>query len=115
MNYKALFLSLLFLTSQFIAFGGKAEIDKADYSLNGLVKKSDQEQGCYAKSNFTFEVEEESELEFLKKNFPYLSDFGSNSKFGFALLGSIIQRYFTHCVSGFRHVRRCILLRSIRI
>lgn len=115
MNFKALFLALVFLTSQFIAFGNKAESYQADFLLHALAKKNSHEKNHSAKSVFAFEVEEESELEFLKKTFPEQSSFDLNSSFRFTLFNAQAQRYFTHCVSGFRHVRTFILIRSIRI
>lgn len=114
-NFKALFLALVFLTSQFIAFGNKAESYQSDFLLHGVVKKSSNEKDYSTKSIFAFEVEEESELEFLKKTFPEQSSFDLNSAFRFTLFNAQAQRYFTHCVSGFRHVRTFILIRSIRI
>lgn len=114
-NLRALFLAILFLTSQFVAFGNKTESCQADFFLHGVVKKSSNEKDYSTKSIFAFEVEEESELEFLKKTFPDQSSFDLNSAFRFTLFNAQAQRYFTHCVSGFRHVRTFILIRSIRI
>jgi hypothetical protein len=69
-NLKALFLVILFLSSQLLAIGAASEFQSSSAAFHYSSKKSGKDNGNPLKSISAFEVEEEEEsgLEFLKRN-----------------------------------------------
>lgn len=117
MNFRALLLVVLFLAPQLFAMVAAADSQQPTDNFHFTSNTSNKQKGHSTKDTYAFEIEEEeeSELEFLKKSF---SEAKTNRLFtnaNYLIVKSETLRYFTQCVSGFRHVRNFIYIRSIRI